>query len=220
MFRVVEQVGSDYNWLQLYSIPGQNQSQSLISNRLWFLVLNLFQLQAESYTIHHLKGTQQNEQSKSSHTSMPGAADSFLDVVDEDVIQQQTIVIPSVSPFNVQLTYVPKGPKRNINGTVDPTTVYIQNWMEIEGTPQQQNQYNVDYNTGLLTFNPRDAGTSLVVQYKTAGNLITASTVNTLQDATYVLEEFILHPYVIDSDLVKWYIHVDTSGTLSTSTTP
>lgn len=154
------------------------------------------------------------------YTLLPNYPDVFIDVVDENVIQQQTIVVPSAIPFQVQLSYVPKGPKRNMNGTVDPTTVYIQNFREIEGTPQQTGQYNVDYNVGMISFFPEDRGKTLIVQYKTAGDPITALQFNTIQDALVNLEDFFFHPYLVDADSVKWYLHVDTSGVITTSTTP
>lgn len=153
-------------------------------------------------------------------TVFPNGIDTFDPKVDEDVPQEELHVVPSISPFQVQLAQRPKGPSRGVNGVIESSTVYVLSMKEVEGTPQSKGQYNVDYNTGILTFHPDNKGANVTVQYKTAGDPITAEDFNTIQEAVVALETFCLNPYLKDVNNVKWYLKVNPDGSLYTSNQP
>jgi len=153
-------------------------------------------------------------------TVFPNGIDTFDPKVDENVPQEEQHTVPSTSPFQVQLGQRPKGPSRGVNGVIESSTVYVLGMKEVEGTPQIKGQYNVDYNTGILTFHPDNKGVNVTVQYQTAGDPITAEDFNKLQDAVAAIEEFCLHPYLKDVNNVKWYLKVDATGALYTSDQP
>lgn len=153
-------------------------------------------------------------------TNFPNSVDEFSYKVDEDLPQEETHTIQSVSPFQVQLSEKPKGPSRGANGVINSSSIFILGMKEVEGTPQVSGQYNVDYNTGLISFNPADKSKVVVVSFLSAGDSITAEDFNNLQDAIIAIEEFCLSPYVKDINNVKWYIKVDPTGALFTSNQP
>ena len=153
-------------------------------------------------------------------TNFPDSIDTFQEKVDEDVPQEQNGVIPSISPFTVSLSEKPKGPSRGTNGVIISSSVFILSMKEIEGTPQVGGQFNVDYNTGIISFHPNDKNKSIVIQYLTAGDSITAGDFNNVQDAIVALETFSLQPYLVDPNNVKWYLKVDITGALFTSSQP
>lgn len=153
-------------------------------------------------------------------TVFPNGIDTFTPKVDEDVPQEETLNVPSTTPFQVQLGQRPKGPSRGQNGAITSSTVYVLGMKEVEGTPQIRNQYNVDYNSGIVTFHPDNKGAIVTAQYLTAGDPITAEDFNNLQEAITALEEFCLTPYLKDVNNVKWYLKVDATGALSTSNQP
>lgn len=153
-------------------------------------------------------------------TNFPNSVDTFEDKVDEDIPQEESLTIPGISPFQLQLGQKPKGPSRGQNGVIVSSSVFIVGMKEVEGTPQVSGQYNVDYNTGVISFNPNDKTKAIIIQYLTAGDPITAEDFNDLQDSIVALEEFCLHPYLKDENSVKWYLKVDQYGALFTSSQP
>lgn len=153
-------------------------------------------------------------------TNFPDSVDEFEDKVDEDVPQEESFTIPAVTPFTVQLGQKPKGPSRGQNGVIVSSSVFVVGMKEVEGTPQVSGQYNVDYNTGIVSFNPSDKSKAVVIQYLTAGDSVTAEDFNKVQDAILALEQYCLHPYLKDNTNVKWYLKVDATGALFTSNQP
>jgi len=153
-------------------------------------------------------------------TAFPNGIDTFNDKVDEDVPQEETQSIPATTPFTIQLGEKPKGPSRGTNGVINSSTVFVFGFKEVEGTPQVKGQYNVDYNSGIVTFHPDNKSQTITVQYLTAGDPITAEDFNTVQDAIVALEQFCLAPYLKDVNNVKWYLKVDATGALFTSNQP
>ena len=155
-----------------------------------------------------------------SASEYPPNLDTFTNKVDEDVSIQESVTIPSVIPFTYQLQQVPKGPQRNPNGVISLSSVYIRDFREIEGTPQQSSQYNVDYNSGIITFNPLDKNKNIVIQYLTAGNNIEAADFNKIQDAVLALEKFAIAPTLKSPDGTLWYLKISNTGVLTIQNQP
>ncbi len=122
-------------------------------------------------------------------TEFPSKVDTFPTFVDEGTEIKEVLVVPTISPFTAVTQQVPKGPSRGINGAIEGTTVFINGFFEVQGTPEQSDQYNVDYNTGLITFHPDQKGNSITVSYQTAGNLFVADDLNKVQEAVVKLEQ-------------------------------
>ena len=122
-------------------------------------------------------------------SDFPSQIDTFTTFVDEGEQVTETLQISTITPYTITLQKIPKGPSRNINGQLEEGTVYIQGFREIEGTPSASNQYNVDYNTGVVTFGYQNAGDVVTVSYQTAGNLFTACEINKIQDAITKIEQ-------------------------------
>ena len=153
-------------------------------------------------------------------SAYPPSVDTFSDLIDAGIVTSESLTIPGSIPFTYQLAYVPQGPKRTVNGVVQASTVYIRDFREIEGTPQQSGQFNVDYNSGIVTFNPADKDKNIIIQYTTAGDEILALYINKLQDAVLALEEFAINPYLVAPDSTKWYLKVSNVGVLTVQNQP
>jgi len=150
-------------------------------------------------------------------SAFPPQIDEFPTFIDEGLEIEESLMIPTISPFFIVLQQIPKGPSRNVNGAIEGTTVFINGYYEVQGTPEYPDQYSVDYNTGMITFHPNQEGTTVTVSYQTAGNLVKAYDINKIQDAILNIENAILneHPsgnllpgidatYDIGSPLLQW----------------
>ena len=106
-----------------------------------------------------------------------GGIDTFTTQFDQDIPEKESFTIPSTAPFTIQLGQVPKSPVRGNNGQLTESSIFIRNFREIEGTPGQ-NQFNVDYNLGTLTFNSLNKGLAIIVAYATEGTTMAAADFN------------------------------------------
>lgn len=120
----------------------------------------------------------------------------FNDTLNTVTITNETHIIPSSSPFTIQLC---EAPKKDAPSTI---TLRIAGVVaqEVAAYPAQ-GQYWPDYstnadgnegwNTGTILFNSADAGKTVTVTYKATGSIVWADTVN-----TYVFWEsgFIIAP--------------------------
>ncbi len=156
-------------------------------------------------------------------TSFPGSTDEFPTFVDEGTEVEEDLLVPTISPFTAVTQQVPKGPSRNINGAIEGTTVFINGFFEVQGTPEDPDQFNVDYNTGLITFHPDQKGNTIPISYQTAGDLFTAEQINDIQAAVTKLEEGNNTPTTITVDKTLATEHVvfaDATGGIITISLP
>lgn len=108
----------------------------------------------------------------------------FQDVLNAVTISNEEHIIPSASPFTIQLCEAPKKDAPStmslkINGvTAEEVAAYPaqgQYWPDYSTNADG----NLQWNTGTILFNSADAGKTVLVTYKATGSIVWADTVNT-----------------------------------------
>ena len=118
-----------------------------------------------------------------------------LPVVKEAISGEQHI-IPQEAPFVITLKHLPQ--------LSDPSSVFVDGFTEVSKDPQSD-EFVVDYvnNSGVIEFNPTNAGQSVNISYNAVGTVVWAETyldgregINKIQDAINAVE------IVVDDHLV------------------
>lgn len=101
--------------------------------------------------------------------------DPFNESDQSVAVSTERHVIPTSSPFQIQLLEVPRQDS--------PSTVTIAGFTEVSGTPAT-GEFRVDYKyrTGLVQFNSADGGTAIAVNYQGTGSPVASYVVNELLD--------------------------------------
>lgn len=110
-----------------------------------------------------------------------------LPVVKEAISGEQHI-IPQEAPFVITLKHLPQ--------LSDPSSVFVDGFTEVSKDPQSD-EFVVDYvnNSGVIEFNPTNAGQSVNISYNAVGTVVWAETyldgregINKIQDAINAVE--------------------------------
>ncbi len=126
--------------------------------------------------------------------NFPSGEDIFGVAVDRGiVISGESHVIPSVSPFQLYLDYVPL--QIHQYPFLSPN-VFIPGYNETFTSPPGTFGFVVNYSgleAGLVTFNALQSGLSISVEYTTYGDIISAFMVNDLSQSIDAIETYVLN---------------------------
>ena len=124
----------------------------------------------------------------------------------EPVLVAETHVVPSISPYTIQLKERPSNGV-DVPGTTAPT---ITGLVETTNTTVASGKFFVNYQTGDVTFNSNKAGQTVSVNYYKTGHIVMAEDANLLW---YRLVHENSAPTDSDYDYELGTIWVDESGT-------
>jgi len=108
-------------------------------------------------------------------------------------VKNEYRIIPSYAPYAIRLEEIPDKVREF---SIDGFTSDSEN-------PPASNKYYLDYDLGVVWFNPYNAGSNIAIHYWGTGSIVAADDVNDLQDGiTYLEDNFVIKTIGNENNIV------------------